>query len=113
MGCITEPCRHGRVRQARSSVALIQLGVAKKRRRRRRGEAESSGLFIISKRAAARENFRSLALGERVLEQHSDNQTLRQQMALTNFNLAEIYFNLGKRAERGAEQLLKQSGSAA
>ena len=55
-------------------------------------------LSAYGERQAALENFRqSLTLGARVLMQHPDNQTLREQMALTNFNVAEIYFNLAKR----------------
>src|SRR6185503_15180442 len=44
-------------------------------------------LSVYGERQAALENFRqSLTLGERLLMQHPDNQALREQMALTNFN---------------------------
>jgi tetratricopeptide (TPR) repeat protein len=61
-------------------------------------------LTMLGDRTAALENFgRSVVLAERVLGQHPDNLTLRQQMALTHFNVGEIYFNLAERAQAQAQ----------
>lgn len=60
----------------------------------------------------ALENFRlSLSLADRVLVQHPDNQSLRQQMAHTNFNIGEIYFMLAVREKKEALQVEYRSAA--